>query len=376
MTFSRRTARSLGLGALVLALGLAGCAGTDDDADGGEDAEVARVGVAMPTQEHQRWVSDGTNVAAQLKDLGHNVTLEYADDDPQVQAEQIRQMIEDGADALVIGAVDGSALTDVLAAAGDIPVVSYDRLILDTPNVDYYATFDNERVGIQQGTSLLVGLGILNPDGTENADGPEGPLNIELFAGSADDNNAGFFFNGAMDTLRPYLEDGTLVVPSGQTEFDDVATPGWSGDLAQERMAQLMSTTYAGGEDLHGVLAPFDGISRGIITAIQGAGRGPTIADGLPVVTGQDAESDSVVLIDDGVQLSTIFKDTRQLAEVAVSAVHKMLTGEEPETNDISTYDNGRLTVPAYLLAPQLVTQDNYQHLLIESGYYEAGDLA
>ncbi|MCM3661449.1 sugar-binding protein [Georgenia satyanarayanai] len=376
MTLSRRTARSLGLGALVVAVGLAGCAGADSETEAGEDAEVARVGVAMPTQEHQRWVSDGTNVAAQLKDLGHDVTLQYADDDPQVQADQIKAMIEDGADALVIGAVDGSALTDVLSAAGDIPVVSYDRLILDTPNVDYYATFDNERVGIQQGTSLLVGLGILNADGTENADGPEGPLSIELFAGSADDNNAGFFFNGAMDTLRPYLEDGTLVVPSGQTEFDAVATPGWSQEVAQERMTQLMSTTYAGGEDLHGVLSPFDGISRGIITAIQGAGRGPTIADGLPVVTGQDAESDSVVLVDDGVQLSTIFKDTRQLAEVAVSAVHKMLTGEEPETNDITTYDNGRLTVPAYLLAPQLVTQDNYQHLLIESGYYEAGDLA
>ncbi|WP_413450086.1 sugar-binding protein [Georgenia phoenicis] len=375
MMLERRTARTAVLGALVLTVGLAGCAGADaEPADDGSD--VARVGVSMPTQEHERWVSDGTNVAAQLEALGHDVTLEYADDDPQAQAEQIRGMIEDGADALVIGAVDGSALTDVLSAAGDIPVVSYDRLILDTPNIDYYATFDNERVGIQQGTSLLVGLGILKEDGTENPDAPAGPLNIEIFAGSADDNNAGFFFNGAMDTLRPYLEDGTLVVPSGQTDFDTVATPGWSQEEAQERMTQLLSTTYSGGEPLHGVLSPFDGISRGIITAVQGSGRGPSIADGLPVVTGQDAESDSVVLVQDGVQLSTIFKDTRQLAEVAVSAVHKMLTGEEPETNDITTYDNGRLVVPSYLLAPQLVTQDNYEHLLIDSGYYEASDLA
>lgn len=358
---------------MAATVGLAGCASSEG---GGGADDVSRIGVAMPTQEHDRWVADGTNVAAQLRDLGHEVTLEYADDDPQLQAEQIRQMIENGADALVIGAVDGSALTDVLSAAADIPVVSYDRLILGTPNVDYYATFDNERVGIQQATSLLVGLGILNPDGTENPDAPTEPLRVELFAGSADDNNAGFFFNGAMDTLRPYLDSGRLVVPSGQTDFDATATPGWSADLAQERMTQLLSTTYSGGEPLDGVLSPFDGISRGIITALQNAGRGPAIADGLPVVTGQDAERDSVVLVDDGVQLSTIFKDTRQLAEVAVAGVHKMLTDEEPETNDVTTYDNGRLVVPAYLLAPQLVTQDNYQHLLIESGYYEAGDLA
>jgi len=338
------------------------------------DGEVARVGVAMPTQEHERWVHDGTNVAAQLEALGHQVTLEYADDDSATQAAQVRHMIEDGADALIIGAVDGSALIDVLAAAADIPVISYDRLILGTSTIDYYATFDNERVGIQQATSLLQGMGVLDATGRET--GAEGPFAIELFAGSPDDNNAGFFFDGAMDTLRPFLDDGTLVVPSGQTSFDAVATPGWSEDLAAERMAALLDSTYGGGEELHGVLSPFDGISRGVIGALQAAGRGPTISEGLPVVSGQDAERDSVVLVDDGVQLSTIFKDTRQLAEVAVSAVHQLLNGEEPEANDLTTYDNGQITVPAYLLTPQLVTRDNYQHLLVESGYYEAGDLA
>lgn len=328
----------------------------------------------MPTLQLERWANDAANVTAQLEALGHEVFLEYADDDPQLQAEQIRQMVDSGADALVIGAVDASALTEVLAEAGaaDIPVVAYDRLILDTPNIDYYATFDNERVGIQQATSLLEGMGVIDATGRET--GAEGPFSIEIFAGSPDDNNAGVFYAGAMDVLGPYLDSGVVEVVSGQTAFDAVAIPGWDGDAAAARMTSLMQA-YDDDQPLHGVLSPNDGFAQALLGVFAGTGVDAGRRS-LPVVPGQDADLASAKSVAAGEQYTTIFKDTRQLAEVAVSAVHQLLNGQEPETNDLTTYDNGQITVPAYLLTPQLVTQDNYQHLLVESGYYESGDLA
>ncbi len=357
----------------MIAVGLAGCANGDLEAVSDGD-EVARVGVAMPTQQLERWAKDGANVTAQLEALGHHVMVEYADDDPQLQADQIRQMIEDGADALVIGAVDASSLTAVLAEAGaaDVPVVAYDRLILDSPDIDYYATFDNERVGIQQATSLLQGIGVLDETGRDT--GARGPFFIEIFAGSPDDNNATVFYAGAMSVLQPYLDSGVVEVVSGETEFDVVATPAWDGEAAAARMTALIQS-YDADQQLHGVLSPNDGIAQALLGVFSGAGLDAGGRD-LPVVPGQDADLASAKSVADGEQYTTIFKDTRQLAEVAVSAVHQILNDLEPETNDVSTYDNGRLVVPAYLLTPQLVTQDNYQHLLIESGYYEAGDLA
>ncbi|WP_413452381.1 sugar-binding protein [Georgenia phoenicis] len=374
MRLQRRTARPVLLGALVLTVGLAGCAGADATSADDDESEVARVGVAMPTQQLERWAKDAANVTAQLEGLGHDVLVEYADDDPQLQVEQIGQMVEEGVDALIVGAVDASALSSVLAEAGaaEIPVIAYDRLILDTPDIDYYATFDNERVGIQQATSLLQGLGVLDEAGRDTR--AKGPFFIELFAGSPDDNNAHVFFAGAMSVLQPYLDSGVLKVVSGETDFDAVATPAWDGETAAARMSTL-AQGYGPDQQLHGVLSPNDGIAQAVLGVFASAGIDAGGRD-LPVVTGQDADLASAQSVAAGEQYTTIFKDTRQLAEVAVSAVHKMLTGEEPETNDVTTYENGRITVPSYLLTPQLVTQDNYEHLLIESGYYEAGDLA
>ena len=286
-------------------------------------------------------------------------------------------MITQGADLLIIASIDGTALSSQLQAAADadIPVIAYDRLIRDSENVDFYVTFDNYKVGVQQATSLLTGLGVLNADGSEGD--ATGPFNIELFAGSLDDNNAHFFFQGAMDTLQEYIDDGTLVVKSGQTDIEQVATLRWLQETAQKRMEDLLTSTYYDGSKVQGVLSPYDGLSRGIITALQNAGYGPTIAAAaMPIVTGQDAEIASVKLINDGVQFSTIFKDTRKLAEQAVISAQAFLAGEEPEANDTETYDNGVKVVPSYLLAVETVYKDDIQSLLIDSGYWTADEVA
>jgi len=361
----------------VGALALTGCSGSGaggSGATGGSaDPSDITVGVAMPTQTSERWIADGNAVKEGLEAAGYKVDLQFANDDIPTQTQQIDQMITNGADILVIAAIDGTALSSQLDAAGaaNIPVISYDRLIRDNENVDFYVSFDNYKVGVAQATALLYGLGLTDRDGKEIADRPKGPLNIELFAGSPDDNNAGFFFNGAMDTLKPFIDDGTLVVKSGQTAFDTVATLRWSQEAAQKRMEDLITSTYGGGsEPLAGVLSPFDGISRGIITALQGAGYGPTLADGLPVVTGQDAEIASVKLIADGIQHSTIFKDTRTLAAQAVTVVSTIAAGGTPVANDTTTYDNGVKVVPSYLLEVETIYEDNIQEKIIDSGYY------
>ncbi|MDQ0373058.1 multiple monosaccharide ABC transporter substrate-binding protein [Cellulomonas humilata] len=365
----------------VVALGLAACSGsgagsTDDSTGGSADAGDLTVGVAMPTQTSERWIADGDAVEKGLKDAGYTVDLQFAGDDIPTQQQQIDQMITKGADLLIIASIDGTALSNQLQAAADanIPVIAYDRLIRDSENVDFYVTFDNYKVGVQQATSLLVGLGVLNADGSKGD--AAGPFNIELFAGSLDDNNAHFFYQGAMDTLQEYIDAGTLVVKSGQTDIEQVATLRWLQETAQKRMEDLLTSTYSDGSKVQGVLSPYDGLSRGIITALQNAGYGPTIADGLPIVTGQDAEIASVKLINDDVQFSTIFKDTRKLAEQAVISAQSFLAGEEPEANDTETYDNGVKVVPSFLLESDIVYKDNIQSLLIDSGYWTEEQVA
>ena len=366
----------------ALALGLAACGGggagsPEPGASGNVDKGDITVGVAMPTETSERWIADGDAVKSGLEALGYKVDLQYAGDDIPTQTQQIDQMITSGADVLIIASIDGTALTSQLenAAAQNIPVIAYDRLIRDSENVDFYVTFDNFAVGVAQGTALLKGMGLLDAAGTE-VPNMTGPYNIELFAGSPDDNNAGFFFEGAMSVLEPFVDGGTLVVKSGQTDFDTVATLRWSQEAAQKRMEDLLTSTYSDGSKLAGVLSPYDGISRGIITALQGVGQGPTIADGLPIVTGQDAEIASVKLINDDVQFSTIFKDTRKLAEQAVVSAQSFLAGEEPEANDTETYDNGVKVVPSFLLDSDIVYKDNIQSLLIDSGYWTEDQVA
>ncbi len=358
-------AAALAAGALMLS----GCSGSGSGGSSGGGAG-GMIGVAMPTKSSQRWIQDGNAVKQQLEDKGYTVDLQYAEDDIPTQVSQIENMITKGAKALIIASIDGTTLTSVLQEAADakIPVIAYDRLIRNSPNVDYYASFDNYKVGVQQANSVLNGLGLVELDGTKKANAPKGPFNIELFAGSPDDNNATFFWNGAMDTLKPYLDAGTLVVKSGQTKFEQAATLRWDGETAQKRMENILTSSYSDGSTVNAVLSPYDGISRGIISALTDAGYkvGPT----WPVISGQDAELDSVKAIVAGEQYATIFKDTRNLAKVAVSMADSLLQGQKPEVNNTKDYNNGVKVVPSYLLESQIVVKDNITKVLVDSGYY------
>src|SRR3954465_12914292 len=369
----------------ALALGLVACGGSGagggsgSGSGGNANPSDVTVGVSMPTQTSERWIADGNNVKKQLEDKGYKVDLQYANDDIPTQSQQIDQMITKNEKLLVIAAIDGTALSSQLQSAADagIKVISYDRLIRDSENVDFYVSFDNYKVGVAQATALLTGLGALNKDGSGG--GAEGPFNIELFAGSLDDNNAHFFFDGAMDTLKKYMDDGALVVKSGQTKIEQAATLRWQQETAQKRMEDLLTKSYNDGTKVNGVLSPYDGLSRGIITALQNAGYGPTTTSSptpMPIVTGQDAEIASVKFIADGVQSSTIFKDTRLLAKQAVTAAEDFLKGDTPKANDTKTYDNGQKVVPSYLLPVVTVYKDDIQKELVDSGYYTADEVA
>ena len=382
----RRRLVTIAVGA-ALTLGLAACGGSGAGGGSGAPSGAAPasqapadtlVGVSMPTQTSERWIADGNNVKQKLEAAGYKVSLQYANDDIPTQSQQIDQMITQGADVLVIAAIDGTAISSQLQAAKaqNIPVIAYDRLIRNSPNVDFYVTFDNFQVGVAQANALLTGLGIKNADGSPGS--AKGPFNIELFAGSLDDNNAFFFFNGAMSVLQPLIDSGTLKVPSGQTKIEQVAILRWQQETAQKRMEDLLTSTYNSGTKLNGVLSPYDGISRGIITALQNAGYGPNLSspNPLPIVTGQDAEIASVKLIADGVQSSTIFKDTRLLADQAVAAAQAYLGGGQPQANDTKTYDNGVKVVPSFLLPVVTVYKDNIQKELVDSGYWTAQEVS
>ncbi|BCB75935.1 sugar ABC transporter substrate-binding protein [Phytohabitans flavus] len=366
------------LGAAALALSLAACggegAGGDTDTSA-QDPKDLTIGVSMPTQTSERWIADGNSVKEKLEAKGYKVDLQYAGDDIPTQSQQVDQMITQGADVLIIAAIDGTALSGQLQAAADkkIPVIAYDRLIRDSQNVDFYVSFDNFKVGVAQANALLVGLGLQTKDGAKGT--KTGPFNVELFAGSLDDNNAHFFFDGAMETLKPFIDNGSLVVKSKQTDIEKVAILRWQQETAQKRMEDLLTSTYNDGTKVNGVLSPYDGLSRGIITALQNAGYG-TAANPIPVVTGQDAEIASVKLIDDGVQNSTIFKDTRLLAEQAVVAAEAFLQKKQPQANDTKTYDNGVKVVPSYLLPVQTVYKEDIKTALVDSGYYTAEEVA
>ncbi|WP_118135585.1 multiple monosaccharide ABC transporter substrate-binding protein [Oceanicella sp. SM1341] len=324
------------------------------------------VGVAMPTKSSARWIDDGNNMVKQLQDAGYETDLQYAEDDIPNQLAQIENMITKGVNVLVIAAIDGTTLSNALenAAASDIPVIAYDRLIRDSENVDYYATFDNFQVGVLQAQSIVDAL---------FKDGAEGPFNIELFGGSPDDNNAYFFYNGAMSVIQPLIDEGKLVVKSGQMGMDKVGTLRWDGSVAQARMDNLLSAHYTN-DRVDAVLSPYDGLSIGIISSLKGVGYG-SAEQPMPYISGQDAEVQSVKAILRGDQYSTIFKDTRELARVTVGMVDALLEGGEPEINDTETYDNGMKVVPSFLLKPVLVTKDNWKEVLIGSGYYTEAEI-
>ena len=323
------------------------------------------VGVAMPTKDLQRWNQDGENMKAQLEAAGYTVDLQYAANDIPTQVSQIENMIANGCEVLVIASIDGEALGTVLDQAKEknIPVIAYDRLIMNSDAVSYYATFDNWNVGVKQGEYIVEALDLANAG--------DKTYNIEYITGDPGDNNINFFFDGALSVLQPYIDAGTLVCPSGQTEKQTVATANWASDAAQSRFENILASYYADGTQLDVVLASNDSTALGVANALASSYTG---AD--PILTGQDCDIANVKNIVNGTQSMSVFKDTRDLAAKTVEMVDALMKGSEPPINDTETYDNGTGIIPSYLCEPVVCTTENYQELLVDSGYYTEADLA
>ncbi len=326
-------------------------------------AAGGKVGVSMPTKDLQRWNQDGANMEAQLKDAGYEVDLQYASNDVPTQVSQIENMISSGAKVLVIAPIEGDSLGTVLQQAKEagVAVIAYDRLIMNSDAVTYYATFDNRLVGTKQGEYIVDKLDLKNQ---------AGPFNLEIFTGDPGDNNARFFYGGAMDVLNPYIDEGKLVVKSGQKDFETVATPGWATEAAQSRMDGIISANYADGTKLDAVLCSNDSTALGAINSLKANYTGE-----WPIVTGQDCDKPNVKLMIEGKQSMSIFKDTRDLAAQTVKMVDAIMKGGEAPVNDTESYDNGVIKVPSYLCEPVFADKDSYKKLLIDSGYYTEDDL-
>ena len=329
------------------------------------DANGKRVAVAMPTQSSERWINDGNNMKSQLEALGYEVDLQYAEDDVQAQVSQIENMIAAGADCLVIASIDSSALVNVeaQAKAAGIPIIAYDRLLMDTDAVSYYATFDNKGVGTAIGKYIVENSGAT----------PDAPKTIELFMGSPDDNNAHMLYAGLMEQIQPLLDDGSLVCESGQLDFDSNCTLRWDQQTAMKRCEDLLTGYYAD-KTLDICATAYDGLAYGCMSALEGAGY--EVGTKWPLITGQDAELMATKHIISGKQTMSIAKDTRKLAEKCVTMVQAVLEGAEPEINDTETYNNGVIVVPSFLCTPEPVDQSNYKAILVDSGYYTEEQLA
>jgi putative multiple sugar transport system substrate-binding protein len=340
--------------ALVLALALVlSCA----------SAMAAKVGVSMPTKDLQRWNQDGENMEKLLKEAGFEVSLQFASNDVQQQLAQVETMINDGCEVVVIAAIEGSSLGAALDLAGEkgVKVIAYDRLLMDNANVDYYATFDNFKVGVVQGTYVKEALDL---------DNAEGPFVVEFTAGDPGDNNAGFFFNGAMSVLKPYIESGKIVVKSGQVAFEEVATPTWKTEVAQTRAETVLASYYADGSDIDAWVCSNDSTALGVTNALEANYTGK-----WPIITGQDCDIANTKNMIAGKQAMSVFKDTRTLAAQVVKMVGQILNGETVDVNDEETYNNNVKVVPSFLCEPVFASVDNYKELLIDSGYYTEDQL-
>ncbi len=346
---------------VMIAVAVTGCTPAAKPA-----ADTKFVAISMPTKSSERWISDGESMVKVFTEMGYKTELQFAEDDIPNQVAQIENMVTKGADVLIIAAIDGSTLSDVLKKAKESGtlVVAYDRLITKTADVDYYATFDNFKVGVLQATQIENALRLKEG---------KGPFNIELFGGSPDDTNAYYFYDGAMSVLQPYIDSGKLVVVSGQMGMDKVSTLRWDGATAQARMDNLLSAFYTD-KRVDAVLAPYDGLSRGIISSLRGVGYG-TADQPWPIVTGQDAEVASIKMMIAGEQAYTVFKDTRELAKQTAKMVDAALKKQEVPINDTKTYNNEVKIVPSYLLEPVSVDINNYKALLVDSGYLTEAEL-
>lgn len=345
-------------------------ADTSDDlgAAGRKVSQAKVVGVAMPTQFSERWLNDGANMKEQLEALGYKVDLQYADDDVQAQISQVENLISKGVSCLVISSVDSFALVDALeqAKVAGIPVIAYDRLLMDTDAVSYYATFDNKAIG------TLMARYVEEKMQLATAEKEGRSYNVELFMGSPDDNNAYFVYNGIMEIITPYLESGVLVCQSGQVDFASNNTLRWSEDTARKRCEEILATYYSD-KKLDIAITAFDGLAYGVRTALEEAGY--TAGEGWPMITAQDADTTACRNILSGHQTMTIYKDAKVLSEKCITMVQAVLEGSRPEINDTEQYNNNVLTVPTYLCVPVVVDKENIEEIIVKSGYYSAEEI-
>ncbi len=326
-------------------------------------ADAQKVGVSMPTKDLQRWNQDGENMKKLFEEAGYEVDLQFASNDVQQQLNQVTNMINTGCEVIVVSAIEGSSLGSALDLAKEknIPVIAYDRLLMDNEWVSYYATFDNYMVGTVQGTYVKEALDL---------DNAEGPFYMEITAGDPGDNNANYFYSGAMDVLNPYIESGKIIVKSGQTAFNDVATPTWKTEVAQTRASSILSSFYADGSNIDVWLCSNDSTAMGVINALEDSYDGD-----WPIITGQDCDISNVKKMIEGKQSMSVFKDTRTLAAQVVKMAGQILAGEEVDVNDTETYDNHVIVVPSFLCEPVFGDANNYVELLIDSGYYTEDQL-
>jgi putative multiple sugar transport system substrate-binding protein len=359
-------------GAALLVGGMAACSSTKTSSTGtSSSTKGGLIGIAMPTKSLERWNKDGAHLVDLLTTAGYTTSLQYADNKVDQQITQIQNMVNQDPKVLVIASIDGTALGPVLAQAKakNIKVIAYDRLINGTSDVDYYATFDNYKVGTLQGNYIVDTLGL--KDG-------KGPFNFEPFAGSPDDNNAKFFFAGAWDVLKTYVDSKMLVVPSGKAPASDaqwtsIGIQSWKSDAAQSEMDNRLNSFYTGGKKVNVVLSPNDSLALGIEQSLDS--HAYKVGGDWPLVTGQDADQANTKNMLAGKQAMTVWKDTRTLGDQVAKMVDEIVTGKTVTVNDTKTYDNGKKVVPSYLLPPQVVTKDTVKTALVDSGFYKAADL-
>ena len=375
--------------AACMSLALVACGGGDGSTSGstpggsastsqGATGEAKTVGISMPTQSLERWNRDGSYLDEQFQAAGYETIVTYSDNDTNRQVNDIQNMIAEGVDLLVVSAIDGEALNTVMNEAGEagIPIIAYDRLIMND-NVSYYVSFDNYTVGTLQGQYIVETLDLANQ---------AGPFNIELTAGDPADNNAGYFFQGAMDQLQPYIDEGKLVVVSGQTDFDAVATAAWDTQTAMERAQNILASYYADGTQVDAWLCSNDSTALGVTQAIQSDYAGANKADIL--ITGQDGDVANLKNIKDGLQSMTVYKAVANEAVVTLDLAKAILEGATIDESlieasgwdfdcayDVESYSTseGRIC-PSFLLVPDVVTTDNMQEKLVDTGYYTVGD--
>lgn len=363
---------------IIAAVCLSACGKKEKDTSsttGVKESDKYKIGISMPSESLERWNKDVSYLKEKFEKEGYEVEVTYAGNNVDRQNNDIHKMISDGVDVLVVASIDGEMLTDSLSEAKrkNIPVIAYDRLIMNTDAVSYYVSFDNYKIGKLQAEYIVNALK-LNDSGDKT-------YNMEIFAGDSNDNNAKFFYNGSMDVLKKYINSGKIKVVSGQTEFETVATAQWSTNESMERMKNILISYYSDGTKINACLCANDAVALGITRAIQSYYKN----NNVPVITGQDADPVNVSNIIHGKQSMTVYKEFSNEAVVTYELVKSLLEDNTtPESlcesleckcsYDISTYDNGTGVIPSFLLKPEVITKDNYKEKLIDTGYYKIGD--